>query len=571
MSSSLKVRTIFIGVLVLLSLFAMGAMVAARHVIVQGYEDTLWLDSVAVKQASTARSAQVYALRSLIRLDGAVSLTDRKAQRAELETARGFMQRSREHFANYVQNANASTKAADRAQLRKLQTPYEVYINALERIISIVDEGASEQRYQTLKYQEVVPAIGVFFDVMEDFREATSAHAGEIVADETALMRWVNIALPVLILALLVLTGIGMLFLMRKVLHPLVDAGQLFDAIAAGDLTRRVEVKSDNEIGRLFQSLKRMQDSLVRTVSAVRGGVEEINVGSREISEGNIDLSGRTEQQAASLQETAASMEQLSSTVKQNADNARQASKLAASASNVAERGGEVVSEVVGTMAGISASSRKISEIVSVIDGIAFQTNILALNAAVEAARAGEQGKGFAVVAGEVRSLAQRSAQAAKEIKVLIEDSVSKVDAGSQQVERAGVTMQEIVASVQRVTDIMGEISAASEEQACGIEQVNKAVSQMDEASAAASSLQSQAQQLAQSVSVFRLSSATVIDAPARLLTDRSDTPSQTAATPKTASSAPRKQLAPVVSKPAQKPAPRALASTAADDDWESF
>ncbi|AMD46858.1 chemotaxis protein [Bordetella holmesii] len=271
------------------------------------------------------------------------------------------------------------------------------------------------------------------------------------------------------------------LFLRRRVLQPLRAAGSHFDRIAGGDLTARVEVRSGNEIGQLFGSLKRMQESLTRTVSSVRRGVEEINVGAREISAGNTDLSSRTEEQAASLEQTAASMEELASTVRQNADNARQANQLAASASDVAQRGGSAVSEVVQTMQGISASSRKISEIVSVIDGIAFQTNILALNAAVEAARAGEQGKGFAVVAGEVRSLAQRSAQAAKEIKGLIEDSVGKVSAGSQQVERAGATMQEIVASVRRVTDIMGEISAASQEQSSGIEQVNRAVTQMDE------------------------------------------------------------------------------------------
>ena len=257
-------------------------------------------------------------------------------------------------------------------------------------------------------------------------------------------------------------------FINRTVLRPLHQAGDHFDKIASGDFTGRIEVRSTNEIGQLFGAIKRMQESLTRTVAMVRRGVDEINVGSREISAGNTDLSSRTEQQAASLEETAASMEQLASTVKQNADNARQANQLAASASDVAERGGSAVAEVVSTMQGISASSRKISEIVSVIDGIAFQTNILALNAAVEAARAGEQGKGFAVVAGEVRSLAQRSAQAAKEIKGLIEDSVTKVGAGSQQVERAGATMQEIVASVKRVTDIMGEISAASEEQSSG-------------------------------------------------------------------------------------------------------
>ncbi|MFU1913526.1 methyl-accepting chemotaxis protein [Bordetella avium] len=312
-------------------------------------------------------------------------------------------------------------------------------------------------------------------------------------------------------------------FLRRRVLRPLLEAGAHFDKIATGDLTLRVEARSDNEIGQLFAALKRMQESLTRTVSTVRRGVDEINVGAGEISAGNTDLSSRTEEQAASLEETAASMEELASTVKQNADNARQANQLAASASDVAERGGSAVSEVVQTMQGISASSRKISEIVSVIDGIAFQTNILALNAAVEAARAGEQGKGFAVVAGEVRSLAQRSAQAAKEIKGLIEDSVGKVTAGSQQVERAGATMQEIVASVKRVTDIMGEISAASDEQSSGIEQVNRAVTQMDEvtqqnaalveeSAAAAASLQEQAQRLAEAVAVFKINAGEVID-----------------------------------------------------------
>jgi methyl-accepting chemotaxis protein-1 (serine sensor receptor) len=327
----------------------------------------------------------------------------------------------------------------------------------------------------------------------------------------------------------LLLVGGTYAFLRSRVVRPLAEAARHFDRMANGDLTESVQQKSTNEIGALYGAMRRMQESLTRTVSAVRRGVDEINVGSREISAGNTDLSSRTEEQAASLEETAASMEELASTVKQNAENARQANQLAASASDVAERGGSAVAEVVNTMQEISGSSRKISEIVSVIDGIAFQTNILALNAAVEAARAGEQGKGFAVVAGEVRSLAQRSAQAAKEIKALIEDSVTKVGAGSQQVERAGATMQEIVASVKRVTDIMGEISAASEEQSSGIDQVNRAVSQMDEvtqqnaalveeAAAAAGSLQEQAQRLAEAVAVFKINEGQVIDVPAQQL-----------------------------------------------------
>ncbi|AEC19292.1 hypothetical protein PT7_0752 [Pusillimonas sp. T7-7] len=305
-------------------------------------------------------------------------------------------------------------------------------------------------------------------------------------------------------------------FLGRMVLRPLSVAGRHFDRIANGDLTQRVEVKSHNEIGVLYEALRRMQESLTRTVSTVREGVEEITLGSREIFMGNTDLSSRTEQQAASLQETAASMEQLASTVRMNTDNALQADALAKGASDVAERGGQAVSVVVSTMSEISTSSHKMAEIVGVIDGIAFQTNILALNAAVEAARAGEQGKGFAVVAGEVRSLAQRSAQAAKEIKGLIEESQHKVQAGAQQASQAGEVMREVVGSVQGVTTIMGEIASASHEQSEGIEQVNQAVTQMDgvvqqnaalveQAAAAAGSLQEQASRLAQAVAVFKL------------------------------------------------------------------
>ena len=301
-----------------------------------------------------------------------------------------------------------------------------------------------------------------------------------------------------------------------SITRPLHRAVQVAQTVAAGDLSSHIEVHSQDETGLLLQALKEMNASLVEIVGRVRSGTDTIATASGEIASGNLDLSARTEQQASSLQQTASSMEQLTATVKQNGDNSRQAHTLALSASEVARKGGSVVSEVVGTMGEINASARKIVDIIGVIDGIAFQTNILALNAAVEAARAGEQGRGFAVVASEVRNLAQRSASAAKEIKELISNSVDKVEAGARLVDQAGSTMEEIVVNVRRVSDIIGEITQASAEQTMGIEQINEAILQMDrvtqqnaalveEAAAAAASLQEQSSALAQVVSVFQL------------------------------------------------------------------
>jgi methyl-accepting chemotaxis protein len=315
------------------------------------------------------------------------------------------------------------------------------------------------------------------------------------------------------------LAGLIAWWLIISITRPLDQAVKFAQSVAAGDLTQTVQIHSQDETGKLLKALAHMNQGLVRIVTEVRSGTDTIATASSQIASGNLDLSSRTEQQASSLEETAASMEELTTTVRQNADNARQANGLARSASEVAVKGGEVVSEVVSTMTSINESSRKIVDIISVIDGIAFQTNILALNAAVEAARAGEQGRGFAVVASEVRSLAQRSAAAAKEIKFLIDDSVEKVGVGNQLVSQAGATMGEIVDSVKRVTDLMSEINAASQEQTTGIGQVNEAISQMDqvtqqnaalveEAAAAAESLQDQANKLTQVVGVFKLDSA---------------------------------------------------------------
>ncbi len=302
----------------------------------------------------------------------------------------------------------------------------------------------------------------------------------------------------------------------RMVTGPVNEAADVARRIADGDLSVRLNATGGDEVGSLLRALADMKDNLVQMVSGVRQGAESVATASAQIAQGNQDLSQRTEEQASALQQTAASMEQLGSTVNQNADSARHANQLANGASTVAVQGGDVVSQVVETMKDINESSRKISDIITVIDGIAFQTNILALNAAVEAARAGEQGRGFAVVAGEVRNLAQRSAEAAKEIKSLINASVERVERGSSLVDQAGATMQEVVTAIRRVNDIVGEISSASTEQSSGVSQVSEAVSQMDQATqqnaalveesaAAAESLKLQAQQLVQAVSVFRL------------------------------------------------------------------
>ncbi len=394
----------------------------------------------------------------------------------------------------------------------EIQRNYDIYHGALSELIQLLGAGKINDFFDqpTQSYQDG------FEKAYDNYRQQNDRLYEMAVKDSNSSYTqamWILFSVIIVVLAVIIFVWLGVRKILIAPLNRLIDS---IRHIAGGDLVKRIDVESHNEMGELAHSLRHMQGELARTVGEVRQGADAIYSGASEIAMGNNDLSSRTEEQAASLEETAASMEELTATVKQNAENARQASHLALSASETAQKGGKVVDNVVQTMRDITASSQKIADIISVIDGIAFQTNILALNAAVEAARAGEQGRGFAVVAGEVRNLAQRSAQAAREIKSLIEDSVNRVDLGSTLVESAGETMGEIVNAVTRVTDIMGEIASASDEQSRGIDQVGLAVAEMDrvtqqnaslveESAAAAAALEEQASRLTQAVAVFRI------------------------------------------------------------------
>ncbi|EFN6914059.1 methyl-accepting chemotaxis protein [Escherichia coli O10] len=427
-----------------------------------------------------------------------------------MQSATISLKHAEKDWADYealLRNLHQSTAAAT-----EIKRNYDIYHNALAELIQLLGAGKINEFFDqpTQGYQDGFEKQYMAYMQQND-RLYDIAVADNNAAFNQAM--WVLAGVLIVVLAVIFVVWFGIKTSLVAPMNRLIDN---IRHIAGGDLVKPIEVDGSNEVGQLAESLRHMQSELVRTVGDVRNGANAIYSGASEIATGNNDLSSRTEQQAASLEETAASMEQLTATVKQNAENARQASHLALSASETAQRGGNVVDSVVQTMRDISTSSQKIADIISVIDGIAFQTNILALNAAVEAARAGEQGRGFAVVAGEVRNLAQRSAQAAREIKSLIEDSVGKVDVGSTLVESAGETMAEIVSAVTRVTDIMGEIASASDEQSRGIDQVGLAVVEMDrvtqqnaalveESAAAAAALEEQASRLTEAVAVFRI------------------------------------------------------------------
>jgi methyl-accepting chemotaxis protein len=405
------------------------------------------------------------------------------------------------------------------------------YLKIRAVITKLQAEGqeASSQQARQMTDEQMLPAMTLYVGAVQavlDYQDNVFTQSVDMVEEMHASGRRVLMALGV---TAIVLGALLAWMLSGSITRPLQHAVSIARTVASGDLSQHIDVRSKDETGQLMQALRDMNGSLVQIVDKVRKGTDTIAMASSEIATGNLDLSTRTEQQASSLEETASSMEELTATVRQNAENARHANQLAATAADVALKGGTVVSQVVRTMDEITASSKKIVDIIGVIDGIAFQTNILALNAAVEAARAGEQGKGFAVVASEVRSLAQRSAGAAKEIKGLIDDSVGKVGVGSKLVNEAGATMEDIVASIKRVNDIVLEIRSASEEQSNGIEQMNTAITQMDQvtqqnaslveqAAAAAESLQDQARHLVQAVGVFKVDALHLLPSANQLL-----------------------------------------------------
>src|SRR5665647_960658 len=481
-------------------------------------------------------------------------------------TSRGATE-TQKAFLSKAQDSESRKRAENVGELRNAWIAVRNQVNALK----VAGDGAGARALVQSKF---VPITEEYIRVTQVLVDGEAANVRADQQEVKEMFRQLYV-LGALLMALALATAVFISWsLSRSISRGINTALVAAQSIGEGDLTHRVSTSSKDEIGQLLQALSTMQENLVKIVSDVRTGTDTIATASSQIAAGNLDLSSRTEEQASSLEETAASMEELTSTVKQNADNARQANQLAVSASSVAVKGGSVVSQVVDTMGSINASSRKIVDIIGVIDGIAFQTNILALNAAVEAARAGEQGRGFAVVAAEVRNLAQRSAAAAKEIKTLIGDSVDKVEEGSKQVAEAGKTMDEIVDSVKRVTDIMAEITAASQEQTSGIEQINQAITQMDqvtqqnaalveEAAAAAGSLQEQASNLSEVVSVFKLDNeqANYVAAPQRTeAIKQRPAPMQ----------APR--VKPAIAAPQRKQLANAGAGVlAAGGDWETF
>ncbi|EGK9503073.1 HAMP domain-containing protein [Salmonella enterica] len=498
----------------ILLLFALSAGLAGYFLLQADRDQRDVTDEIQVRMglsnsANHLRTARI----NMIHAGAASRIAEMDEMKANIAAAETRIKQSQDGFNAYM--SRAVKTPADDALDNELNARYTAYINGLQPMLKFSKNGMFEAiiNHENEQAKQLDAAYNHVLLKAIELRTERARLLSEQAYQRTRLGMMFMIGAFTLALVLTLMT---FMVLRRTVIQPLQQSASRIERIAAGDLTMADEPTGRSEIGRLSHHLQQMQHALQQTVGAVRQGAEEIYRGTSEITAGNTDLSSRTEQQAAAIEQTAASMEQLTATVKQNADNAHHASKLAEDASGKASRGGQMVSGVVQTMGNISTSSKKISEITAVINSIAFQTNILALNAAVEAARAGEQGRGFAVVASEVRTLASRSAQAAKEIEGLIGASVSLIEQGSEEVIAAGSTMNEIVDAVKRVTNIMLDIAAASDEQSRGIVQVSQAISEMDrvtqqnaslveEASAAAASLEEQAARLTQAVDAFHL------------------------------------------------------------------
>ncbi|EOI5760671.1 methyl-accepting chemotaxis protein [Cronobacter turicensis] len=520
MFKRIKVITLLITVLIVLGamqLIAAGVFISALN----NDKDNFNVSQISSQNVAEFTDAwislnqtRVTLNRGMLRLQGNMASQINGGQLNELvTTASRQLADAKSHYDKYF--GLPETPGMDERLVDRLEEQYRIYSSTLAKMNKFLAEGNLEGMFKQNAEQKQNAMQEVYREWRADQAKLSSQGVKDNESDYQRIL-WILSAIMVMVLAVIIISWVAM---RRVLLLPLHEVMSHIRAIAAGDLTQPIDAQGHNEMALLARNVHEMQQSLARTVSTVRDSTDTIFTGASEISAGSNDLSSRTEQQAASLEETAASMEELTATVKQNADNARQATQLARTASETALKGGEVVDGVVRTMDEIAASSNQIAQITNVIDGIAFQTNILALNAAVEAARAGEQGRGFAVVAGEVRTLASRSAQAAKEIKALIENSGNRVDAGSQLVREAGETMKEVVGAVTRVTDIMGEIASASDEQSRGIDQVGLAVSEMDkvtqqnaalveESAAAAAALEDQAGKLNEAVAVFKLNRA---------------------------------------------------------------